>query len=165
MMTDDLRLLRAYADHGVRSLTRKSSLTRRSGSICSSNPTLAIPTSGMMFRSCRKLARTGNMPANTGWISRSSNHPRFRTCDAPMARQCPIRLLNARRAFTVGEYPTFWGGSWHPRIRQASPGAKDNLSFVDGHAEFLRIYWNGIAGSHPADYEPPAAYDYSWDGQ
>lgn len=69
------------------------------------------------------------------------------------------------RAVLVGEYPAFWGGSWHPLLRGASPGARDNLTFIDGHAGFTRIYWNGVARSHPADYEPPAAYDYSWDGE
>jgi len=69
------------------------------------------------------------------------------------------------RAVLVGEYPAFWGGSWHPLMRGASLGARASLSFVDGHVGFTRIYWNGVAGSHPADYEPPPAYDYSWDGE
>jgi prepilin-type N-terminal cleavage/methylation domain-containing protein len=69
------------------------------------------------------------------------------------------------RAVLVGEYPAFWGGSWHPLIKGASVRMKDNLGFVDGHVGFTRIYWNGVPGSYPADYEPPPAYDYSWDGE
>ena len=69
------------------------------------------------------------------------------------------------RAVLVGEYPAFWGGSWHPPMTGASLGVKDNLSFIDGHAAFTRIYWNGAANSHPADYEPPPSYDYNWDGE
>ena len=64
-----------------------------------------------------------------------------------------------------GYYPAFWGGSWHPSITKASVGAKDNLSFTDGHVTLTRIYWNGVPDSHPADYEPPPFYDYSWDGE
>ena len=69
------------------------------------------------------------------------------------------------RAVLVGEYPAFWGGSWHPLMTGASLGAKDSLSFTDGHVAFTRLYWNGVANSHPADYEPPPSYDYNWDGE
>jgi prepilin-type N-terminal cleavage/methylation domain-containing protein len=69
------------------------------------------------------------------------------------------------KAVLVGEYPAFWGGSWHPPTRAASLQAKDSLGFIDGHLAFTRIYWNGVGGSHPADYEPPPAYDYNWDGE
>jgi hypothetical protein len=45
------------------------------------------------------------------------------------------------------------------------PDAKNVLSFVGGHAAFTRIYWDGVAGSEPRNYEPPAGYDYNWDGE
>jgi len=45
----------------------------------------------------------------------------------------------------------------------ASPNEKPE--FVDGHAGFTRIYWDGVAGSEPRNYEPPAGYEYNWDGE
>ena len=69
------------------------------------------------------------------------------------------------RAVLAGEVPAFFGGSWHPVVNSAYPDAKDVLSFVDGHIANTKIYWNGVADSDPASYEPPAGYDYSWAGE
>ena len=69
------------------------------------------------------------------------------------------------KAVLVGEWPAFFGGSWHPVITQDHPNAKNVLSFVDGHAGLTKIYWDGVADSDPCNYEPPAGYDYSWDGE
>jgi prepilin-type N-terminal cleavage/methylation domain-containing protein len=74
-------------------------------------------------------------------------------------------IKNPSKAVLVGEWPAFFGGSWHPVINQDYPNAKDVLSFVDGHAGLTRIYWDGVADSDPCSYEPPAGYDYSWDGE
>jgi hypothetical protein len=40
------------------------------------------------------------------------------------------------------------------------------MSFVDGHAAYIKIYWNGTAGfdGFPAFYEPTNGYDYKWSG-
>ncbi len=32
-------------------------------------------------------------------------------------------------------------------------------------AGFVSIYWDGRAGSEPRSYEPPAGYNYRWDGE
>jgi len=69
------------------------------------------------------------------------------------------------KAVLAGEWPAFFGGSWHPVINQDYSNAKDVLSFVDGHAGLTRIYWDGVSDSDPCNYEPPAGYDYSWDGE
>jgi prepilin-type N-terminal cleavage/methylation domain-containing protein len=74
-------------------------------------------------------------------------------------------IERSSRAVLVAEYPAFWSGSWHPARREASTDAKSVIAFVDAHVNPTKIYWDGIAGSHPADYEPPPRYDYSWDGQ
>jgi prepilin-type N-terminal cleavage/methylation domain-containing protein len=65
----------------------------------------------------------------------------------------------------AGEWPAFFGGSWHPLASPDHPDAQDVLTFVDGHVSFARIYWDGIADSNPCDYEPPVRYDYNWDGE
>jgi prepilin-type N-terminal cleavage/methylation domain-containing protein len=69
------------------------------------------------------------------------------------------------KAVLVGEWPAFFGGSWHPAINHDYPNAKNVLSFVDGHASLTKIYWDGVPDSDPCSYEPPAVYDYNWDGE
>ena len=69
------------------------------------------------------------------------------------------------KAVLAGEWPAFFGGSWHPVLLQDYANAKDVLSFVDGHAALTRIYWDGVSDSDPCNYEPPAAFDYNWDGE
>ncbi len=69
------------------------------------------------------------------------------------------------KAVLAGEWPAFFGGAWHPLVNGDCPNAKNVLSFVDGHVSFTKIYWDGVADSNPASYEPPVGYDYSWDGE
>ena len=74
-------------------------------------------------------------------------------------------IKSPAKAVLVGEWPAFFGGSWHPFLVQDYPDAKDVLGFVDGHVGCTRIYWDGISDSDPCNYEPPVGYDYNWDGQ
>jgi prepilin-type N-terminal cleavage/methylation domain-containing protein len=74
-------------------------------------------------------------------------------------------IRSSAKAVLVGEWPAFFGGSWHPFLIQDYPHAKDMLGFVDGHVGFTRIYWDGISDSDPCNYEPPVGYDYNWDGE
>ena len=74
-------------------------------------------------------------------------------------------IKNPTKAVLAGEWPAFFGGSWHPSVKGDCPDAKNVLSFVDGHVGFVKIYWDGVEDSDPASYEPPAGYDYNWDGE
>ena len=74
-------------------------------------------------------------------------------------------IKNPAKAVLAGEYPAFFGGSWHPLAKEAYLDARAVLSFVDAHVGFVKIYWDGVAGSQPRNYEPPARYDYDWDGE
>jgi prepilin-type N-terminal cleavage/methylation domain-containing protein len=74
-------------------------------------------------------------------------------------------IKNPARAVMAGEWPAFFGGSWHPLVSPDHPDAQDVLTFVDGHVNFARIYWDGVSDSNPCDYEPPVRYDYNWDGE
>ncbi|HVV72448.1 MAG TPA: type II secretion system protein [Verrucomicrobiae bacterium] len=74
-------------------------------------------------------------------------------------------IKSPSKAVLVGEWPAFFGGSWHPVINDDYPNAKNVLSFVDGHAGPTRIYWDGVADSAPGSYEPPVGYDYNWNGE
>jgi prepilin-type N-terminal cleavage/methylation domain-containing protein len=74
-------------------------------------------------------------------------------------------IRNPVKAVLVGEFTAFFGGSWHPLKKEIYPDAKSVLSFVDGHVGLTRIYWDGVAGSQPRNYEPVGDYDYDWDGE
>lgn len=73
-------------------------------------------------------------------------------------------IKNSAKAVLVGEWPAFFGGSWHPFVTQEYPDAKNILGFVDGHVRFTKVFWDGVPDSNPGDYEPPVGYDYRWDG-
>jgi prepilin-type N-terminal cleavage/methylation domain-containing protein len=79
------------------------------------------------------------------------------------------------RTALVAEFPAVCGFSWH----QPQPSsymvydilwnqhavyndAMNEVSFVDGHVSYIKIYNDGKTIS--ADYNPPAAYDYQWSG-
>ncbi len=69
------------------------------------------------------------------------------------------------KAVLAGEVAAFAGGSWHPLVKGNYSAAKAVLSFADAHVALIGIYWDGVATSQPANYEPPEGYDYSWAGQ
>ncbi len=73
-------------------------------------------------------------------------------------------IKSPTKAVLAGEYPAFFGGSWHPFVKETYLNPKTVLSFVDGHVSFIKIYWDGVVGSEPRNYEPPAGYDYQWGG-
>ncbi len=74
-------------------------------------------------------------------------------------------MKNPARAALVGEWTAFFGGSWHPVVKECYRDARNQMSFVDGHVRYVRIYWDGRAGSEPRNYEPPPGYNYRWDGE
>jgi hypothetical protein len=72
------------------------------------------------------------------------------------------------RTILVAEVSALAPWSWHdPSSQIQFNDAKSVVSFVDGHVNYIKIYWNsarypdgGI--SLAIDYEPPAGYDYQW---
>lgn len=71
----------------------------------------------------------------------------------------------------VAESPAFVPFSWH-EPKAAMNGipmfndAKNIVSFVDGHVNYIKIYWGGNnpPGSLAMHFDPPAGYDYKWSG-
>ncbi|HEY3853606.1 MAG TPA: prepilin-type N-terminal cleavage/methylation domain-containing protein [Verrucomicrobiae bacterium] len=71
----------------------------------------------------------------------------------------------------VAEGAAFAPWSWHEAKRPfASENAKFNnaknvVGFVDGHVDYIKIYWNGNnPGSLAMFYDPPPSYSYKWSG-
>jgi prepilin-type N-terminal cleavage/methylation domain-containing protein len=71
----------------------------------------------------------------------------------------------------VADYAAFFPYSWHEPRKSSSnePGlfqdAKNMVGFVDGHINYIRIFWdNSRRGDFGLVYEPPAGYDYKWSG-
>jgi prepilin-type N-terminal cleavage/methylation domain-containing protein len=71
----------------------------------------------------------------------------------------------------VMEQPAFFPYSWHvPKRPISNPDsccfnkAKNMVSFVDGHVNFIETYWNGQAGSLAMSYNPPPEFNYQWSG-
>jgi hypothetical protein len=72
----------------------------------------------------------------------------------------------------VAEGPAFIPYSWHDPKPPAPNGApmfddaRNMVSFVDGHVNYIRIYWGGNnpPGSLALHRDPPAGYDYKWSG-
>jgi prepilin-type N-terminal cleavage/methylation domain-containing protein len=60
--------------------------------------------------------------------------------------------------------------SWHhPSSELVFNNAENIVSFVDGHVNYLRIYWDSTrlpdgGLSFAMSYNPPAGYDYQWSG-
>jgi hypothetical protein len=85
-------------------------------------------------------------------------------------------VKNSARTLLVVEGPADYPYSWHqPKLAAAGgmPMFNDALnlvSFADGHAACIKIYWNSELRfpngyySCAGYYDPPAGYDYEWSG-
>jgi len=69
-------------------------------------------------------------------------------------------IAQPAKAVIVGEWPAFFGGSWHPYREHAYLDAPNQLAFADGHVALAKIFYNDWTA--PRNYEPPAGYDYTW---
>ncbi|EEF61667.1 type II secretion system protein [Pedosphaera parvula] len=87
-------------------------------------------------------------------------------------------IKDPAKTVLVAEVPAFFPYSWH---RSSTPGgvtlpggvvlfndARNMVSFVDGHVNYTKIFWNSnlIGGFNTLalQYDPPAGYDYKWSG-
>jgi prepilin-type N-terminal cleavage/methylation domain-containing protein len=88
-------------------------------------------------------------------------------------------IIEPAKTVLVAEIPALYPYSWHAPKRPFSVenatfnDAKDMVSFVDGHVNYVKMYWNSnrvVSGgtsyiTTAADYDPPAEYDYKWSGE
>ncbi len=77
-------------------------------------------------------------------------------------------IKDPAKTILVAEAPAFYPYSWHHPIPGEGPmfnDAQDVVSFVDGHASYIKIYWPEVPGNLFACFsDPPAEYNYKWSG-
>lgn len=79
------------------------------------------------------------------------------------------RVQHPSRTFLMGEWPIHWSYSWHKsKTGTANISYKDainNISFVDGHASYIKLYYNPVLGPNPYAYgtkDIPGGYNYQF---
>ena len=88
--------------------------------------------------------------------------------DEPETRMAGKPFSSVRepsRVVLVGEVSGGVGLSGHERKQPYQfNNARNVMSFVDGHASFIQIYWNGVKGFDgiSVGYPPPEGYEYRW---
>lgn len=95
-------------------------------------------------------------------VARGTNNTDFGMAQKPFAS-----VQNPAKTALIGEDSGGIGLSAHDRVQPLQfSDARNVMSFVDGHVDYIKIYWNGVEGGDgfPAGYEPPAGYEYKWTG-
>ncbi len=78
-------------------------------------------------------------------------------------------IKNPSKTILVAEWPALTPYSWHqpqklPSGKYGVNDSKNMVSFVDGHVNYIKIYWDATKNSEAWLYDPPAEYDYQWSG-
>ena len=99
----------------------------------------------------------------------------YNGCDNAGNDPAKTTLLNTRlstvkhpvRTWLMSEWPIHWSYSWHKSLTGDAnisyKDAIDNVSFVDGHASYIKLYYNATLGPAPFAYptpQIPAGYNY-----
>ena len=99
--------------------------------------------------------------------------------DYPYTNQFPgiagqnlTSIKHPARTVLVTEFSSLDPYSWHnhqhePSGRLGASGSRNVVSFVDGHANYITMYWDtNVAIGHVQawHYNPPVSYDYQWSG-
>jgi len=77
-------------------------------------------------------------------------------------------LPNPAKTVLVAEGSAFEGFSWHkPHKELLFRDSLNEVGYVDGHVDFVKIFWNGSLGATgaPCFYNPPQGYAYTWSGK
>jgi prepilin-type N-terminal cleavage/methylation domain-containing protein len=104
------------------------------------------------------------------WFN-SGTPTRFGTNSPGLAGRNLNSVRQPEKTVLVAEMPAFQPWSWHNPKRPLPRGhqwplfkdAKDNVSFVDSHVSYIKIYWE-TSYSPTAAFDPPPGYDYQWSG-
>jgi len=141
------------------------------------DPPLPQATNDMVF----------HCPKDRGWPELGYTQPHYKSyfldygsyvfngCDNVGNDPATTTLLDLRlsavkhptRTWLMSEWPIHWSYSWHKsRTGDANISYKDaidNVSFVDGHAAYIKLFYNATLGPAPFAYptsQIPAGYNY-----
>jgi hypothetical protein len=120
----------------------------------SHNPMFACPSD----RSLHTLALTHYSSYGFNGVARNTN-------DFGMPGKRFATVRDPSKSALDGEISGGIGISWHnPRPEGQYRDAPNVGGFVDGHASYVKIFWNGLPGTvaFPFYYEPPIRYGYKW---
>ena len=98
-----------------------------------------------------------------GCNSMTTNHPLPGIAGARLGS-----LPNPAKTVLVAEGSAFEGFSWHkPHKELLFRDSLNEVGYVDGHIDFVKIFWNGSlrASAAPCFYDPPLGYAYRWSGK
>jgi prepilin-type N-terminal cleavage/methylation domain-containing protein len=84
-------------------------------------------------------------------------------------------VKNPAKTILITEAAAMYPYSWHqPKLSSGEIGmfndSRNIVSFMDGHVDYIKMYWNSDLRypngyfSVSAYYDPPAGYDYEWSG-
>ena len=80
-----------------------------------------------------------------------------------------VSIRDPVKTVLLAEFPAIFPWSWH-QLQKLSSGqngvndAKNIVSFIDGHVNYVKIYWNSDFSTTSCCYDPPAGYEYQWSG-
>ena len=77
-------------------------------------------------------------------------------------------LQNPTKTVLAVEGSAFEAFSWHkPQKELLFRDSPNEVGYVDGHVDFVKIFWNGSLGvdGTPCFYDPPQGYAYRWSGK
>jgi prepilin-type N-terminal cleavage/methylation domain-containing protein/prepilin-type processing-associated H-X9-DG protein len=76
-------------------------------------------------------------------------------------------IKHPARTWLMSEWTIHWGYSWHKNkagnTDLAYPGAVNNVSFVDGHAKYIKLFFDPAVSTAAFTYDTrviPQSYDY-----
>lgn len=107
------------------------------------------------------LVRTSSfvaLPMNTSYLFNGFN---YKTNFPGVAGVQIAAVRQPAQTALIYEFPAIGAWSWHQSQGHSQfKDARNVVGFVDGHVDYVKIYWNGV--DDPILSVPPAAYGYQW---
>lgn len=78
-------------------------------------------------------------------------------------------IVNPSKTLLTMELSAYFPFSWHQPLKLPSGkygvnDAKNVVGYADGHADYVKIYWNAAVNLTSCCYDPPPGYDYKRSG-
>ena len=128
----------------------------------------ACPADRFTADSINNVVTSGSMHESAGWDYSSYGFNGLNRMSESLPGVAGKRLSSIResvKTVLLAEDSAFFGFSWHdPAKPPIRTNARSVVSFADGHADYVCIYWNGFLGKTdaPMFYDPPSGYAYRW---